>query len=594
MAHAKGLLYRCIWLGISMAVLATQARHLVGGDMTYRCLGVDAQGQSRYEITLKVYRDCREQSPGQPNTPFDREVSIAVFNNATLQQTLEFKTRLTDSTILSLRGSDPCVPPPPGLCYAEGVYRDTITLAPSVRGYTLEWGRCCRNETIRNIFQPGSAGVVFTASIPNTTLCNNSPAFKNALPTYICVNDLFTFDHSATDADGDSLVYRITTPFTAGSPLDPFPLPMPPPYPQVTWLGGYGTTNYMDGNPDITLDPISGNMEVRPTQLGQYVFSVSVYEYRNGTLLSEIKRDLQINVIECPINYPPQVSLPSGPDVRGDTLVFYQGELACFDLSILDINGPGVKVDSIQFSVTGEVFSAPYNASLTLTTDLLSPEIARICWNPGCNPLPIQYSQIYISMTDNNDCPGPNQAFDTLILQVLPPPTPTPELTCIRTTGAQVVELNWDLQVSPPGGFDAWIIYRDTGTGWSPLVTLSDPDQRQYTDSSAGAAPCYYIAMRTVCPVPVIGSPSDTICLSSKPEVNLCQVTQDPAAAAATISWTFNDVPDFSGYRVYRRLPGSQTFTLIAELTDPTLRSYTDVLPPGAGPVCYQLSVQDN
>ncbi|MDX1906421.1 MAG: gliding motility-associated C-terminal domain-containing protein, partial [Bacteroidia bacterium] len=47
-------------------------------------------------------------------------------------------------------------------------------------------------------------------------------------------------------------------------------------------------------------------------------------------------------------------------------------------------------------------------------------------------------------------------------------------------------------------------------------------------------------------------------------------------------------------YRVYRRLPGSQTFTLIAELTDPTLRSYTDVLPPGAGPVCYQLSVQDN
>ncbi len=49
---------------------ASFATHIVGGDMTYKCLGND-----RYEVTLMVYRDCFN---GNPEADYDDPVSIAI------------------------------------------------------------------------------------------------------------------------------------------------------------------------------------------------------------------------------------------------------------------------------------------------------------------------------------------------------------------------------------------------------------------------------------------------------------------------------------------------------------------------------------
>ena len=140
----------------------------------------------------------------------------------------------------------------------------------------------------------------FNTHIPNTNLCNNSPTFKRNIPTFICVNGKFEFDMSATDNENDSLVYELTVPYSGFPPNTPVTLPLPP----VRWAQGYGLNNFMNGDPALSIDRHTGQLTVRPRQLGQYVFSVSVFEYRNGQLLTEIKRDLQVNVTACPINFP--------------------------------------------------------------------------------------------------------------------------------------------------------------------------------------------------------------------------------------------------------------------------------------------------
>ncbi len=58
----------------------------------------------------------------------------------------------------------------------------------------------------------------------NNFEANSNPVFTVYPPLFLCVNTPFTFDHSATDIDGDSLVYDFYTPYNGennAGPLDP-------------------------------------------------------------------------------------------------------------------------------------------------------------------------------------------------------------------------------------------------------------------------------------------------------------------------------------------------------------------------------------
>lgn len=55
----------------------------------------------------------------------------------------------------------------------------------------------------------------------------------------------------------------------------------------------------MAGNPVVSINQLSGLITGTPTMNGQYVVAVCVQEYRNGQLLSTIKREFQFNVTNC-------------------------------------------------------------------------------------------------------------------------------------------------------------------------------------------------------------------------------------------------------------------------------------------------------
>lgn len=268
----------------------SEAWHIIGGEIYYTYLG----GNS-YEITLKVYRDCNS------STPFDDPAVIGVYTaSGLLVQTLLVPFPGANSIDPDL--TNPCLQVPPGVCVEEAIYKTVTSLSPAAEGYNISYQRCCRNNTIVNLYDPANTGATFTTHIPATNVIqgNSSPRFKNYPPIIICVDQVLEFDHSATDPNGDSLVYSLCTPLQGADANVPLPNPPPPPpYDPVVWQPPYNLNNQIGGNPVMSIDPHTGMLSGYPTALGQFVVGVCVKEYRNGEYLSQDVRDFQFNITTC-------------------------------------------------------------------------------------------------------------------------------------------------------------------------------------------------------------------------------------------------------------------------------------------------------
>ncbi|MEN0005640.1 MAG: PKD domain-containing protein, partial [Bacteroidota bacterium] len=288
-----------------------RARHIIGGVITYECLGND-----RYEFTMNIYRDCNCVECAQ----FDQQAWIGIYrceedgNCQNLGQLNTFETILVPlGNVRNIEAPDyPCLIPP-NVCVEEGVYRWTATLPASDVSYHISYQRCCRNVTINNIINPQASGATYSIEITPLAqqLCNNSPEFNQFPPTVICANEPLNFDHSATDSDGDQLVYEFCSPLLGGGNIlqEPavytcdgaIPRPAcPPPYDQVSFsVPNFTALQPMAGDPIVSINPTTGLITGTPQLVGQYVVGVCVSEFRNGQLLSRVFRDFQFNVASC-------------------------------------------------------------------------------------------------------------------------------------------------------------------------------------------------------------------------------------------------------------------------------------------------------
>jgi len=287
------------------------ARHIIGGVMSYECLGND-----QYEFVLRVYKDCNCTDCAE----LDAIAPIGIYrcsapNNCVGQS--QGSPWGTANVPLSSQSfveepDYPCLIPP-NVCGEEGIYRFTLTLPASDLTYYVSYQRCCRNITINNIVDPENTGATFGVEVSPAAqaVCNSSPFFSTYPPIIICNNSPLEYDHSAVDPDGDLLVYEFCAPRLGGGPLlDPIsyatcsgagPSPAcPPPYNTVSFLAPNYTANQpMAGDPVININPQTGMITGTPSFQGQFVVGVCVSEFRNGQLLSQVIRDFQFNVANC-------------------------------------------------------------------------------------------------------------------------------------------------------------------------------------------------------------------------------------------------------------------------------------------------------
>ncbi len=271
------------------------ATHIVGGEITYRCLG-----NNSYEITLTVYRDCYN---GVPN--FDNPASVGIYEkgaDSVLIKNLLLPYNIFSNDTLPILLNNPCLTVPPDVCVHKATYKTITTLTFNPNGYIIVYQRCCRNKLIRNLPDPLNTGISFVCEISaeSQLLCNRGATFDNWPPVAICVHQPINFDHSASDADGDSLAYRLCTPYNGPDSIRPIPSPpLAPPYIELLWLDPpYNLTNILGGTP-LTIDAYTGFMTGVPNLIGNFVVGVCVDEFRDGALLSTTRRDFQYNVADC-------------------------------------------------------------------------------------------------------------------------------------------------------------------------------------------------------------------------------------------------------------------------------------------------------
>lgn len=322
----KKWIFLILFLNIGYQSFAT---HIVGGEMTYQCLGND-----NYLITLTVFRDCYNGEP-----PFDDPASIGAF---------DINGNLMFDLLLSFNGSDTlepvlsgdCFVVPPNVCVEQTQYQGTFNLPPIPGGYILSYQRCCRNFSILNIVNPLATGATYGVAISQASLegCNNSAVFNEWPPIYICVNEPISFDQSATDPDGDVLVYHLCTPIQGADQDFPMPQPPnPPPYDEVVWNAPYDLSNMLGGTP-LSIDPVTGLLTGIPNTIGQFVVGICVDEYRDGELISTTTRDFQFNVGVCGV---PTAAF-SAPEIQcGNLTVNFDNQSEDTNNSLWIFNDPG-------------------------------------------------------------------------------------------------------------------------------------------------------------------------------------------------------------------------------------------------------------
>jgi len=342
----------------------------MGADLTYTCLG-----GNNYKLRLTFYRDCygvaADISPMITVSSVSCGQSFTVYLD-TVPGTGQEITPICPSATSTCNGGT-------FTGIEEWMYEGTITLPAQCTDWEFSYDLCCRNAAITTINTPDIEDIYIHSYLNNTiTPCNNSPTFSNKPVPFVCLGQQFCFNHGAFDADGDSLAYTLITPLSTGGT-------------NVTYMNPYTSMQPLNSSPPMSFDPLSGDFCATPQQIEVTVMAVMVSEYRNGVLIGQVERDMQITVIPC------TNTLPSLTGINGTgnfTATICADAPFCFDIFSNDPD-------------------AGQNVSLTWDTSIVAGTFNTIgspfptgtfCWTPAQTDVSATAHCFTVRVWDNN-CP---------------------------------------------------------------------------------------------------------------------------------------------------------------------------------------------
>ena len=286
-------------LAILLALMSCQvllARHIKGGEITYRYIGPGPNGTDRYELTLRLFLDCNASG-----SQLDSEVSIAIYGTSSQSPApgSPFVLPLMEDEFIRLSAPNPCIVNPSPVCYRLRTYYTFINLPRTGDGFTAVFQRCCRIDGINNLNPNVSIGSSYVTQIHGTTTVptgsNSSPFFNVKDTVLICQNRPFRLDFGAVDPNSDSLSYEFCDAYTC--PSNPPVIVNPPPANSIGFVGytaGFSGTQPL--GPSVTINPKTGLISGIAPPGGNYVVCVCVTEWRNGVRLSTHRKDFNVQI----------------------------------------------------------------------------------------------------------------------------------------------------------------------------------------------------------------------------------------------------------------------------------------------------------
>ncbi len=315
-----------LWaIGLILLIAPVRASHVIGGNIE---LTPKPGSNGIYSVCVVLYYDANSVDPNADQS----EITVSFFRKRD-------NVRLNDLRLKRV-SKQPLPFSNPGCAAARNLEINVVRFCADIQlspgqyndqgGYYVSWERCCRTADIGNLTNPGTSSLVLYAEFPPVSTENRSPVFQAANGEILCRDTPYTFASGATDPDGDELRYRLETPFTSTRQpvgIDPLAPSTPGPYPKNEWAAGYGPTNPLPSNPVFRLDPRTGSISLKPSEVGLFAYRIVVEEYRRGRKIGEVHRDYQLLVVDCSTDNPPPVAIananfpPGATIAEGDTLI---------------------------------------------------------------------------------------------------------------------------------------------------------------------------------------------------------------------------------------------------------------------------------
>ncbi|MBL4593456.1 MAG: hypothetical protein JKX68_06535, partial [Flavobacteriales bacterium] len=504
-------------LAFTLFCINSSATHLVGGNLAYTYLGdTDNDGNFNYIITFQTFLDCN--SPfwlaGFPEPTLDIGIYEGGSNpSGNLPLVMIATMPLIDSSSIIPVPTNGCLIGQ-AVCLYQATYEIEVDLPLSFQGYHLFYDRCCRTGSVINLFNPGDQGLAFHAYISPSLVNNSSPVFSDAPVPFLCVNDTASILNTAVDPDGDLLLFSFVDPYrgfgNSGNPAPLLPNPsLPWPVPNVAWLNGtYNMNNPFGAFGHAFINGTTGLTEYMAPIIGDYVVAIEIREIRNGNLIGITRRDIQLVVINCPANPPPNLSPTGGSGITQYTL--QECDTLSFPIIFEDPNG-----DSLTLTTSGQIFDTSFvNPAATIDSLVVgdSTVTANFNWETSCGTAQALPYLFTVSVTDNG-CPP--KTTNVVYQVTVEPPTPPdsitgPPLVC------QSTNVNYSVDTIPGYTF-TWTVTNGTinsGQG-SSTINVNWPTVGAGTVSVIAVSDCgcpsaLIDTIVTIIPTPPADAGADT------------------------------------------------------------------------------------
>jgi gliding motility-associated-like protein len=491
--------------GLFLLLLSNQSfgSHAMGGDMTYTCLG-----NNQYQITFSFYRDCFGISaPPTMDVQISNTCGLPLPPVALNLQPIGPPTEISPacSTVLTTcQGGNYT-----GI--QEWIYTGIVTLTGPCANWTFSHSESARNAAITTITGAGSDILFVYSTINNLNgLCNNSPTFTNNPVPFACTGQRFCFNHGAFDIDGDSIAYQLITPRTGPSPGD-----------TVDYLGTYSAGQPVASNPPITFDPITGDICMTPTTAEVSVFAVLVNEYRNGVLIGQVERDVQITVSNCN-NFLPLITGMNGLPFTTRTVC--ANDTVSFFIASFDQDATNTTTITWNNSIPGASF----------TTTGGQRDTAYFFWIPTTADIS-NSAYCFTATVDDDNCPylGSNtNSYCITVVGLVADAGPDQTVACNVTTNLTATATG-----GGPGGYTyTWFPGGSTG------ATLSNVGVGTYYVEARSSIGC--TDMDTVVVSPGNGVPNAAFTFNNNCSGAPIQFTDQSAVVGGTLGnwlWDFGD-----------------------------------------------------
>lgn len=282
---------------IAISLSGLNAAHIVGGLMSYECMGVDTiQQTSRIMITASLFRDNQFGGAG-----FDQPAAFGVYRTMSFSdyEFVELYEIRYDPDLEVFKFQHPFIPS----VTIEGQkadYKQILELPLNGYHYQIVYQRCCRQQDLSNILEPGETGFALQMMISYSGLmsCGQSP-IQTDIPNLFYNQNYSPHElHFHYEGDKD-ISFELKSPLQSGGTFDasmggtqnccecvrPEPSICPPPYNDIIFTPPY-SPNKPFGEGDYYLDETSGNIFGDILEVGKYSFAIEIIQQEGSEIHS--------------------------------------------------------------------------------------------------------------------------------------------------------------------------------------------------------------------------------------------------------------------------------------------------------------------